>query len=202
LGHRLKFCSALVAVAVLTACPTIETQRNGAASAQLLAPGTPAVATTAPEYTLAGHLLRLVVTDTGCVVEHRAPSAETRTLALGLRPPCHLLTWQRPPPTRDPASSTSAGAPIGTIGQPMAWQYADASGVIALAVIGDPVPDALRESSLYRLRAQQGLQCAASIQGILLRGGQVQLSKKREHVGVFCAELGLEEKDFWSIAHP
>jgi hypothetical protein len=84
----------------------------------------------------------------------------------------------------------------------MAWRYAGAKGVVVLAVIGDPVPEKLRASSLYRLREQQGMNCASSLQGILLYTNEIRLSKKREHAGVFCAELGLEEKDFWLLAHP
>jgi hypothetical protein len=84
----------------------------------------------------------------------------------------------------------------------MAWRYADAKGVVALAVIGDPVPETLRTSSLYKLRERQGLSCASSVQGVLLHVDRIQLSKKREHAGIFCAELGLDEKDFWMLAHP
>jgi len=84
----------------------------------------------------------------------------------------------------------------------MAWQYPSEGGIIALAVIGDPVPEELRQSSLYRLRTQQGASCASSVQAILLQVKQIRLSKKREHAGVFCAESGLEEQDFWIAAHP
>jgi hypothetical protein len=84
----------------------------------------------------------------------------------------------------------------------MAWLYSRATGVIVLAVIGDPVPDQLRASDLYQLRERQGLHCTSSVQGILLSGSQTRLSSKRAHVGIVCAELGLEEKDFWMLAHP
>ena len=84
----------------------------------------------------------------------------------------------------------------------MAWRYPGKPGVVVLAVIGDPLPENLRASSLARLREQQGMRCGASVQGILLRGETVELSKKREHVGVLCAELGLSKKDFWLLAHP
>ena len=84
----------------------------------------------------------------------------------------------------------------------MAWRYPGKAGVVVLAVIGDPLPEHLRASSLARLREQQGMRCTASVQGLLLRAETVEPSKKREHVGVLCAELGLSEKDFWILAHP
>jgi hypothetical protein len=31
---------------------------------------------------------------------------------------------------------------------------------------------------------------------------QKPAQKKREHVGALCLELGLDEKDFWLLAHP
>jgi hypothetical protein len=146
--------------------------------------------------------MRLVITGEACTIEHRADGSEIGTLTLDLRPPCYLLTWRQNPPTTRQEAGGSDGLPIGTIGDPMAWQYASAGGVVALAIIGDPFPENLRQSSLYRLREQQGLTCASSIQAILLLGNRIRLSKKRENVAVFCAELGLEEQDFWMLSHP
>jgi hypothetical protein len=194
--------AALLAVALLVACYNAAPPQQEAATVPASTPAPPTYSGPSPEYTVKGHVLRLVVTGETCVVEHRSSGTGIGKLTLDLRPPCHLLTWRQLPPTTSQAAGVSDGLPIGTIGDPMAWQYASAEGVVALAVIGDPVPEKLRESSLYRLREQQGLSCASSVQAILLHVNQIQLSKKREHVGVFCAELGLEEKDFWILAHP
>ena len=155
-----------------------------------------------PQYTVMDNGLRLVITGEACVLEyHASGGSKVGKLMLDLHPPCYLLTWQQPPPTPNQEVSVSDGLPIGSVGDPMAWQYASAGGVVVLAVIGDPFPEKLRTSNLYRLRKQQGLTCASSVQAILLHGDQMQLSKKREHVDVFCTELGLEEKDFWMLSH-
>jgi hypothetical protein len=42
----------------------------------------------------------------------------------------------------------------------------------------------------------------ASLQAVLLREGRIILSRKRAQAGVFCVETGLDEKDFWLLAHP
>jgi hypothetical protein len=156
--------------------------------------------TSGPKYHVAGHVLRLVTNGEACVVEHHGGNAETVKLILNLHPPCYFLTWQRPPSRASHAGKD--GVPIGSVGDLIAWRYDGAKGAIALAVIGDPAPDTLRSSNLYRLREQQGMHCGSSVQGILLRASEIQLSTKREHAGLFCAELGLEEKDFWLLAHP
>jgi len=158
---------------------------------------------TAPEYVVAGQVLRLVVRKDGCAIEHvksarAGPGASPgRALDLDLRPPCHVLTWrQRPPAT----AAEREGTPVGGPGDAAGWRY-PGKGVV-VAVIGDPPPKRLRAGATYRLRRDQGLHCASSIRGVLVGEGEIQLSKKREHVGIFCAETGLDEKDYWLLAHP
>jgi hypothetical protein len=193
LGNGLTATAALLVLLLLTGGEGVRAQP--AASA----PGTIAPPT---EYLVAGHSLRLVVEGEVCVVEGERGTGGAVKLTLDLRPPCHLLTWREPPPRL--ADKASDGLPLGSAGAPMAWRYPGkaGAGVVVLAVIGDPLPEHLRASSLARLREQQGMRCGASVQGILLRGETVELSRKREHVGVLCAELGLNEKDFWLLAHP
>jgi hypothetical protein len=151
------------------------------------------------EVTVAGHTMRLVTASDTCLIEHRSDQARGRQLMLDLRPPCYLLIWPGTPP-KSGSSGVSDGQPVGRMGEPMAWRYPKANGVIALAVIGDPMPKDLRASRSYQLREGQGFRCASSIQGVLIQGGAVRVSRKREHVGVLCAEIGLEEKDFWILA--
>lgn len=193
--------AALLTAVLLVGCydehPTQQERTTVTASTS-----TPATDSASPEYKIGDHVLRLVVTDKACIVEHRSSGAGIGKLTLDLLPPCHLLTWRKSPAAPSHAISVSDGLPVGTVGDPMAWQYASAKGVIALAVIGDPLPESLRNSSLYSLRQQQGLSCTSSVQAVLLRVNQIQLSRKREHAGVFCTELGLDEKDFWMLAHP
>jgi hypothetical protein len=191
LGDGLTTAAALLALLLLTGGERVHAQ-PAASPAHTAAP--PA------EYLVAGHRLRLVVEGDVCVVEGERGTGAAIQLKLDLRPPCHLLTWRQPPAR--PADQTSDGVPLGSVGAPTAWRYPGKAGVVVLAVIGDPLPENLRASSLARLREQQGMRCTASVQGILLRSETVELSKKREHIGVLCAELGLNEKDFWLLAHP
>ncbi|MGH8548837.1 MAG: hypothetical protein ACRERU_09605 [Methylococcales bacterium] len=204
MGDGLMRGAALLTIVLLVACHQNDDPRvqEAAAAFPLSAPAPASYSKPPPEYTVKGHVLRLVVTGEACVIEHRVNESEIGKLTLDLRPPCYLLTWRQIPANTKQEAGVSDGVPVGAIGDPMAWQYASAGGVVALAVIGDPFPEKLRLSNLYRLREQQGLTCAPSVQAILLHGNQIRLSKKREHVNVFCAELGLEERDFWMLSPP
>lgn len=193
----------LTAVALLVACnnhasPQAETSTPPAAAALMSDPLEPSA-----EYSVAGHTLRLITADDSCVIQSLSGGDDLGQLTLALHPPCYLLTWRRPPPTGTSSASGADARPLGSVGEPMAWQYGNAQGFTVLAVIGDPVSETLSRSSLYRLREQQGLHCVASVQGILLHANkQIELSAKRDQTSVYCAELGLEEKDFWLLAHP
>ncbi|WP_338845792.1 hypothetical protein V8J88_18955 [Massilia sp. W12] len=155
------------------------------------------------EHQIAGYRIRLHSTDgQACQVEYHSPQAkgEARMLALDLQAPCRLLTWQGPPP-RKTGGPKSAQA-LGKRGEAQAWRYPDAGNVIALAVIGDAPDAALQNSSLYRLRQSQGMHCAGSLQGLLLYPAEIKTSAVQRQSGVFCLEIGLEEKNFWLLAHP
>jgi len=155
---------------------------------------------TVPEYMVAGHILRLLTPEGACIIELDKPGTSQRSeLRLDLRPPCYLLTWRHEPADTGLAAAEMEGTAVGQLGDPMAWRYPQA---LVVAVIGDPVPESLRSSASYKLRHDQGLHCASSIRGVLIGEEGVWLSKKREHVGIFCAELGLDEKEFWLLAHP
>jgi hypothetical protein len=154
-----------------------------------------------PEYNVAGHRIRLLVEEGGCWLTHRAEGKGLKRFKFDLNPPCYFLTWQRSPPQRTGAEGVSDGLPLGNIGDPIAWRYRSAKGVIAVAVIGDLIPDDIRSSSLYKSRQQQGYRCASRKQGILFLGNRAWLSKKSESAGLFCVESGVEEKDFWMLAH-
>lgn len=155
------------------------------------------------KYTVGTHQISLLTearADT-CLLTHSIDGKNIETLKLDLRPPCYLLTWQRPPPQPIDRKGPSDGVPVGEIGDPVAWRYQSAHGTIALAVIGDPVPDDMRLSKAYKSRQEQGYRCASSMQGVLLLGDKAKLSKKRENVAIFCVESGAEEKDFWMLSH-
>lgn len=217
MGNELKITGLFLAIFLLVACRTDTAHSQAAESAPIPdkaaatpyagAPpltseaGEPSPALSTPEYSVAGHQIRVLVEEGGCWLTHRAVAKGLERLKFNLHPPCYLLTWQRPPPQRADAEGVSDGLPLGNIGDPIAWRYRSAKGVIAVAVIGDPIPDDIRSSSLYKSRQQQGYLCASSMQGILFLGNKVWLSKKRENVGLFCVESEVQEKDFWMLAH-
>ncbi|MDB4990781.1 MAG: hypothetical protein JWN04_5959 [Myxococcaceae bacterium] len=149
-----------------------------------------------PEYNVAGHRIRLLVENGACAVAHRAGTEVPTKITLDLSPPCYLLLWQRKPPTR-----VASATPVGSVGQPMAWRFADEQGIVAVGIIGDVFTQAMRSSSLFRLREQQGLTCAPSTQALLMGERELRSSRKRDHIGVLCSELGIEEKDFWRYVH-
>jgi hypothetical protein len=217
LGNELKIAGSFLAIFLLVACRTDTALGQVAVSAPIpdkaaATPyaGAPQLTSDAgergptlstPEYSVAGHQIRLLVEEGGCWLTYRSAGKGLERLKFNLHPPCYLLTWQRPPPQRADAEGVSDGLPLGNIGDPIAWRYRSAKGVIAIAVIGDPIPDDIRSSSLYKSRQQQGYLCASSMQGILFLGSKVQLSKKREDVGLLCVESEVQEKDFWMLAH-
>ncbi len=184
-----------------TAPPREEAPGAPAAAARSPEGGTAAQTSPGAERTVAEHRIGLLVEGDGCWLTHRAGGSDPERLRLDLRPPCHLLTWQAPPPRGTSAEGESDGLPIGDVGDPIAWKYPGAGGVIAVAVIGDPVTGDMRSGEIFKSRERQGYRCASSMQGALLLGTKARLSKKRDHVGVLCVELGAEEKDFWILAH-
>lgn len=153
-----------------------------------------------PEYRVGKHKINLLTEEDSCLLIHSADGENFEKLKLDLRSPCYLLTWQRLPPVTH-GQGPSDGVAVGGVGDPLAWQYQSAKGAITLAVIGDPVPEKIRSGKAYESRLKQGYRCASSMQGVLLRGDKARLSKKREHVGVFCVESGVDEKDFWLLSH-
>lgn len=51
------------------------------------------------------------------------------------------------------------------------------------------------------LGASQEMVCGQKAQGVLFRNDSVLLSKKVLTDGMFCKDYGLDEKDFWTLAH-
>ena len=155
-----------------------------------------------PDYSIAGHTLRLLTSKDACILEHHQGKSEITRLTLNIHPPCYLLTWNQKPPSKNLSSDVSDGVPIGGIGEPMAWQYARARNVLVLAVLGDALSQELISGNQYRLIKKQNFHCGSSIQGILIRDQKIELSTERANVGIFCAEIGIEEQDYWLLAHP
>jgi len=126
---------------------------------------------------------------------------EEKSLSLDLTPPCHFLIWQHPPPRS--AGGPSNGAPVGAVGDPVAWRYAGKRAVAVMAVIGDPMAEGLAKDPVWEQRVKAGFRCAGNVQGILVRkAGAVTTTKKRGSAGALCVEVGMDEKDYWLLAHP
>jgi hypothetical protein len=147
-----------------------------------------------PQYAAGDQNFRLSVTENSCAIEQ---AGAARRLVLDLRPPCYFAVWRDPPP-RIKASGPS---PVGGVGDPAAWRYGAKRNMTVVAVIGDPVPDRLCSDPVCRSRARANFHCGASLQAVLLREGRITLSRKRAQAGVFCVETGLDEKEFWLLAH-
>jgi len=163
---------------------------------------TASILTSSPDYNVEGHALRLVTTKDACILEHHLGTTEMSRLTLKLHPPCYMVTWNKNPPPRNSTPDLSDGLPLGAVGEPMGWRYASAGSALVLAVLGDAISQEAASSNEYRVRKKKDFHCASSIQGILISKKQVSLTAVRANVGIFCAELGLEEQDFWLLAHP
>jgi hypothetical protein len=150
------------------------------------------------EYVVERWRIRLVDDGTTCKLDYGSDAAERRGLALDIAPPCYLLLWQG----SLPRIANAERAPVGGEGDPMAWRYRDKGGdTLALAVIGDPIPEMLRSGDRFQTAQRQGYHCAGSAQGVLLRKDAVKTVTKRNQVGVFCVEIPIEEASFWLTAH-
>jgi hypothetical protein len=151
-------------------------------------------------YSVAGHTLKLEANDVGCWIVDRVKAGDERKYKLDLQPPCYLLIWRGRPPGS--AVKNADGVAVGDVGQPMAWRYKSAHGAVALAVIGDAAVPQPEPESLYQSRKRAGYHCAGSLQGVKLQGARVRLQKKAgEGLALYCDEIGIDEKDFWLIAH-
>ena len=148
-----------------------------------------------PHYAAGDETFRLSVTENSCAIEQ---AGAARRLVLDLRPPCYFAVWRNPPPRM----KASGPSPVGGVGDPTAWRYGGKRNMTVVAVIGDPVPDRMCSDPICRSRQAQNFHCGASLQAVLLRKGRITLSRKRAQAGVFCVETGLDEKDFWLLAHP
>lgn len=199
MGDGLKHCAGFLTCLAMAAChagPPGGTPDGAGKSADSPLAGAPGVS-----LRLLEREFSLDVQDGQCSVSIIAPGNSVEQLRTELKPPCYLVRWLRPPPSGDRDQSVSDGRPIGAVGDLMAWRYGGEDGSIAIAVLGDPIPDRLKAGSLYKVRQQQGMNCVSSVQGIVISNNRSRLSTKRAQTGIYCAELGLEEKDFWLIGH-
>jgi len=156
-------------------------------------------ASVASEYRFESTRLDLAVSGNRCSLTFVGGSVHT--VSLDLTPPCYLLIWNQPPPRLANGRAESGGQPVGSQGDAMAWKYSTAGDAKVIAVIGDSVADSLRRGALFKTRQAQNYRCAGSLQGVKIGSGAPVTTPKRHQTGVFCVEAGLDEKDFWMLAH-
>ncbi len=155
-------------------------------------------------YNVENHQISLHSEGSQCVLQHQATDSigvigPSQRLVLALRPPCYFMLWQAPPPKKA-RGSISGGIAVGKQGGVLAWRYASAKNAIVLAIIGDPDEDASFPS--YAPSIALGYHCGISMQGVLLRKNNVSLSTVRKNNAVYCVETGVDEKNYWLLAHP
>jgi hypothetical protein len=149
------------------------------------------------EYTVEKWKVKLVDDGASCKLDYRVDGGEARRLALDVVPPCYLLLWHG----SIPRVANAERAPVGGEGDPMAFRYRGKGDTLAIAVIGDAVPEMLRSGDRFRSAERQGYHCAGSAQGVLFRNDGVRTVPKRNQVGVFCVEIPIDEASFWLTAH-
>jgi hypothetical protein len=150
------------------------------------------------EYVVDKWKIKIVDDGATCELDYGSDSGARRVLALDLTPPCYLLLWQ----SSTLRKANAERAPVGNDGDPMAWRYKDKSGdTLAIAVIGDPVPEMLRSGVHFGRAERERYHCAGSAQGVLFRKDVVKTVTKRNQVGVFCVEVPIDEASFWLTAH-
>lgn len=153
-----------------------------------------------PAYSLAGYALKLIATGDKCAIEYQNGTNAPTRLSLDMAPPCYLPVWRQPLPQPRRKSHATDVLPVGEIGAPIAWRHP--RGRTLFAVLGDPMPPDQVSSKLYQTRLAQNMHCTSSMQGVWVLKNRLELAALRKDIGVVCVELGLEEKDFWLLAHP
>ncbi len=144
------------------------------------------------EYEVEGHRFALVVEHDACYISPHYSRGRDARLPLGFPPPCHLLLWRQPPPIEHPKDA----APLGQLGDPMAWKFSGRQPVVALVVIGGPISERQKAKRPHA----KDTECASRTRGLLLQGQSLKLSKRTGDSFV-CTTSGLDEKDFWLFAH-
>lgn len=78
------------------------------------------------------------------------------------------------------------------------FSYPDVQLDMVLIVAGNPVPDAMRQ----RWNLRPGDVCGDHAQAVLGSGTDFRVSQAVHKDGLFCRDQGVDEKEFWSFAHP
>ncbi|MCW8936025.1 MAG: hypothetical protein OQK98_15025 [Gammaproteobacteria bacterium] len=111
-----------------------------------------------------------------CILEYSVNNEVVKT-SLPLIAPCHF------------ARNTSSGI--------LHYAYKDRGIKATLAVIGNPVSNEARK----QWNLDSNIICGEKAVGVLITNDTIRLSKTLLEGGVMCASKGLDEKDFWSLAH-
>lgn len=124
------------------------------------------------------HSFALSTLNNQCILEHTNTNNETvKKIPLALTPPCHF--------TRK--SDNTA----------LYYPYDDVEISATLIIVGNPIsPEIRKEWGL-----DNNVICGEKAQGLLIYKNEMRLSKKTLDGGVMCPYKGLDEKDFWYLAH-
>lgn len=82
-------------------------------------------------------------------------------------------------------------------GSPQSFNYPEQGIESTLIILGSPLGEEDRE----RWEVNEADHCGKASQGIIVRHGKIEISKKPVLHGVRCKDQGVDEKDFWYFAH-
>ncbi len=84
-------------------------------------------------------------------------------------------------------------------GKETAWsiEYSDVKTTATLIVIGTPVSESARKT----WNLLPNVVCGGEAQGVLVRDGAVFVTKSVRKGGIYCRDMGIDEKEFYSFAH-
>lgn len=82
-------------------------------------------------------------------------------------------------------------------GKVQTYAYSDVNTDFVVIIGGTALSDDKRKT--WNLK--QGEVCGEAAQAVLRKNGEVRPTKAVRTGGVYCKELGVDEKDFWSFAH-
>jgi len=128
------------------------------------------------ETAIAGYKLAIIEDDGKCELFYQGEKGSGK-LPLGPQPPCRFLT--------------QAGGTLEF------YAYSDVKVKALLVIVGTPK----KPDPTIPVTMKKNYYCGDEIQGVLIRGDGVYITKLVMDAGLACTNLGLDEKFFWIFAH-
>jgi len=121
--------------------------------------------------------IKLVITESNgvCYLEYTADKKQV--IALQPNPPCYFVR--------------RGGDKV------ISFTYADVNVLSALLVVGTPISEQKRKE--WNLGATE--YCGEKGQGILISKSGIHVSTRILDGGVLCPRIGVDEKNYWHVAH-